>query len=45
MEILGEFIKQIVVAIFFIIIIIAAVRLGISMAKKKNEKEGNSEQN
>ena len=39
MSILGEFLKQIILVIFFLAVIISAVKLGISMAKKKAAKE------
>ncbi len=45
MSILGEFLKQVIVAIFFLIVIICAVKLGIAMAKKKNAKNESMEQN
>ena len=40
--ILGEFAKQIILVIFYIIVIIVAVRFGIVFAKKKNIKENTS---
>ncbi len=39
----GEALKQIILVIFYIIIIMIAVKLGIYMAKKKNEKLNNAE--
>lgn len=40
--ILGEFARQIILVIFYVILIIVAVRLGIMFAKKKNAKENSS---
>ena len=42
MSIAFEFIKQIILVVFYLAIIILAVRLGISMAKKKNLKNNDS---
>lgn len=39
MSIAFEFIKQVILVLFYLAIIILAVRLGISMAKKKNLKK------
>ena len=39
MSIAFEFIKQVILVLFYLAIIILAVRLGISMAKKKNFKK------
>lgn len=39
MSIAFEFIKQIILVVFYLAIIILAIRLGISMAKKKNIKK------
>lgn len=41
-KIFGEFILQIVKVIFFIAVLIIAVRLGIKMAKNKNAKTTNN---
>lgn len=38
MSIVGEFIRQIILVIFYCAIIFAAVKLAISIRKKKNEK-------
>lgn len=38
MSIVAEFAKQIILVIFYLALIIIAVRLGIMMAKKKNLK-------
>lgn len=43
MVIVGEFIKQIILVVFYIVVLIFAVKLGISFAKKKNLK--NEEKN
>lgn len=40
--ILGEFARQIILVIFYVILIIVAVRLGIMFAKKKNAKDNAS---
>lgn len=37
--ILGEFARQIILVVFYVIVIIIAVRLGVMFAKKKNAKE------
>lgn len=42
MSIAGEFIKQIVLVLFYLAILILAVKLGTSMAKKKNEEKPKS---
>ena len=42
MSIAFEFIKQIILVVFYLAIIILAVRLGISMAKKKNLKNNDA---
>lgn len=42
MSIAFEFLKQIVLVLFYLAIIVFAVRLGISMAKKKNLKKNDS---
>lgn len=34
-----EFARQIILVIFYVILIVAAVRLGISLRKKKNDEE------
>ena len=39
MSIAFEFIKEVILVLFYLAIIILAVRLGISMAKKKNLKK------
>ena len=36
MRIFGEFLKQIILVIFYLALIVLAVKLGVSMAKKKN---------
>ena len=41
MEIIGEFMKQIILLIFYLILIILAVKLGVQMAKNKNLKNKN----
>lgn len=42
MSIAFEFIKQVILVLFYLAIIILAVRLGISMAKKKNLKNNDN---
>lgn len=42
MSIAFEFLKQIILVLFYLAIIIVAVRLGISMAKKKNLKNNDN---
>lgn len=42
MSIAFEFIKQVILVLFYLAIIILAVRLGISMAKKKNLKKNDA---
>ena len=39
-EVIQEFRNQIVVALFFLAVIILAVKLGVAMRKKKNLKDG-----
>ncbi len=38
MLIAGEFLKQIILVVFYIVVLVLAVKLGISFAKKKNLK-------
>ena len=45
MSIATEFARQIILAVFFILIIIVAVRLGILFRMKKNESEKNLKKN
>jgi hypothetical protein len=41
-KILAEFLLQTVKVVFFIVVLILAVRLGINMAKNKNTKNTNN---
>ena len=43
MIIAGEFIKQIILVVFYIAVLVLAVKLGISFAKKKNLKNAEKE--
>lgn len=43
MSITQEFMRQIILVIFYLILIVCAVRIGIIMRKKKNEKDVNQE--
>ena len=43
MSIFGEFLKQIILVIFYLALIVLAVKLGISMVKKKNKTKENLE--
>lgn len=43
MSVAFEFLKQIILVLFYLAIIILAVRLGIGMAKKKNLKKNNAD--
>ena len=44
MSIAAEFLKQIILVLFYVVLIVLAVRLGINMAKKKNLKNENKQQ-
>ena len=41
-KILGEFVLQVIKAVFYVFIFILAVNLGTNMAKKKNLKENDN---
>ena len=41
-KIIGEFLVQIAKVVFFIVVIVLAVKLGIYMAKNKKIKDGNN---
>lgn len=43
MSIAAEFLKQIILVLFYVVLIVLAVRLGINMAKKKNLKNENKQ--
>ena len=42
-QIFGEVLRQILVALIYVVLIAIAIKLGISFAKKKNEKKTASE--
>lgn len=43
MSLFGEFLRQIILVIFYLLVICVAVRLGINMAKKKKNTDENKE--